>query len=54
MLADGVDRGLEEVGVADAGNLDRILEGQENALAGPVLGRHGQQVLALDRALRRR
>ena len=54
VLADGVDRRLQEVDVADAGDLDRVLEGQEDALAGPLLGVHVQQVLALveDLALR--
>ena len=38
VLAHGVERRLEEVGVADAGDLDRVLEGQEDALAGALLG----------------
>ena len=47
VLALGVERRLQEVGVGDAGDLDRILEGQEHALAGALLGRHLEQVLAL-------
>ncbi len=46
----GVERRLEEVGVGDAGDLDRVLEGEEDALAGALLGRHREQVLAVDRA----
>ena len=34
-----VERRLQEVGVADAGNLDRVLEGEEDALARPLLRR---------------
>ena len=46
-LAHGVERLLQEGGVGDAGDLDRILEGQEDARGGPLLGRQLQQVLAL-------
>ncbi len=38
VLADGVQRCLHEVRVRDAGNLDRILEGHEQAFAGSILG----------------
>ena len=38
VLAHRVERRLEEVGVGDAGDLDRILERQEDALAGALLG----------------
>ena len=31
LLADAVDRGAEEVDVGDTGNLDRVLEGEEDA-----------------------
>src|SRR5205085_11615564 len=47
VLSDGVDGGLEEVVGADAGDLDGILEPEEDALAGPLLGGHGEQVLAV-------
>ena len=47
LLAHGVERGLEEVGVVDAGNLDRVLERHEHALAGALVGRHVEQVLAV-------
>ena len=47
VLADGVERGLQEVGVVHAGDLDRILERQEQALAGALLGVHVEQVVAL-------
>ena len=47
MLPDGVERGLQEVDVAHAGDLHRVLERQEDSLAGPLLRRHGQQVGAL-------
>ena len=47
VLADGVERRLEEVGVGDAGDLDRVLEREEHAFAGPLLGVHVEQVLAL-------
>ena len=48
MLADGVQRVLQEVDVRDAGNLDGILEREEDALARPDLGRHREEVLALE------
>ena len=51
VLADGVDGGAEEVGVADAGDLDGVLEGEEDALAGALLWVHLQQVLALEQHL---
>ena len=51
VLADGVQRGLEEVGVGDAGDLHRVLEGQEHALAGALLGVHLQQVPAVEEHL---
>ena len=47
VLADRVQRGLEEVDVADAGDLDRVLEGQEDALPRALLGAQLQQVPAL-------
>jgi hypothetical protein len=39
VLADGVDGGLQEIDVRDARDLDGVLEGQEDALARPHLGR---------------
>ncbi len=45
MLALGVERRLEEVGVGDAGDLDRILERHEHALARPLVGIHVEQVV---------
>src|SRR5437870_505357 len=41
-----VDRRLEESGVAHAGDLDGVLKRQEQAGPGPILGRHGQEILA--------
>ena len=54
LLADGVQRGLQQVGVVDAGNLDRVLEREEHAGAGALLGRQREQVLpeVVDGALR--
>ena len=39
----------QEIGVADAGNLDRILERQEQPFAGALLGVHFEEILALKR-----
>ena len=47
VLADRVEGRLQEVDVADAGDLHRVLEREEHALARPVLRAHGQQVLPL-------
>jgi len=44
VAAHRVDRSLEEVGVGHAGNLDRVLEGEEEPGAGAFLGRQGEQV----------
>jgi hypothetical protein len=49
VLPERVQRGLEEVDVVHAGNLDRILEREEDALAAPALRRHLEQVLPLYR-----
>ena len=43
-----VEGGAQKVQVADPGDLDRVLEGQEDAGGGAVLGRQGQQVLPLE------
>ena len=48
ILADRVQRRAQEIGVADAGNLDGILKRQEHAFAGGVFGLHRQQVLAVE------
>src|SRR6266581_4174880 len=48
VLADGVDGSFEEISVADAGNLNRILKRQEDAFARPVLGVHVEQVFAVE------
>ena len=45
VLALGVERGLEEVGVVDAGNLDGILEGHEHAFTRALVRIHVEQVL---------
>ena len=44
-LADLVVRRAEEVGVGDAGNLHRVLEGEEDARLGPLLGLQLEQIL---------
>ena len=54
VLADFVQRGLEEIGAVHAGNLDRILEREEQPFARALLGVEVEQVLAVSRALRRR
>ena len=46
LLPAGVERRLQEVGVVDAGDLDRVLERHEDALAGALVGRHVEQILA--------
>ncbi len=46
-LAHGVERRLEEIHIADAGNLDRILEGEENAGLSALFGVELEQVLAV-------
>src|SRR5207249_10538730 len=39
-ISDRVQRGLQEIGVADARNLDGVLERHEDAFAGAVLRLH--------------
>ena len=51
VLALGVERGLEEVGVVHAGDLDRVLERHEDAFAGARVGIHLEEVLALEQDL---
>ena len=46
-LADGIERRLQEVHVADAGNLHRVLKRQEDAVARAVFGRQFQQIFAV-------
>jgi hypothetical protein len=41
-LADRVQRGFEEIHVAYAGDLYRVLKGEKDAFAGAVLGGHGE------------
>src|ERR1019366_3194 len=43
-----VERRAQEVQVAHPGDLHRVLEGEEDSGRGPVLGRQGEQVLALE------
>ena len=47
MLALRVDGRLQEVGVVDAGNFDRILKRHEDAFAGAVFRRQLEEVLAV-------
>ena len=42
-----VERGLEEIGVVHAGDLDRVLERHEHAFAGALVRIHVEQILAL-------
>jgi hypothetical protein len=54
MLANGIYSGLQKIAGADAGNLDGILECQENSLAGALFGGECEQVFSVveDLALR--
>ena len=47
IFADGIQRRAQKVGVADAGDLDRILKGHEQPFAGRVFRLHLQQVFAV-------
>ena len=47
VLADFVERRLEEVGAVHAGDFDRVLEREEDAFAGAFLGGHVEQILAV-------
>ena len=38
--------GLEEINIVDPGDFHRILERQEHAITGALLGCHGKQILA--------
>ena len=44
VAAAGVERGAQEIHVVHAGDLDRVLEREEQPLARPLVGRHRQQV----------
>src|SRR5580658_139565 len=52
--AHGVERGAQEIHVVHARDLDRVLEGEEDALTRPLVGAERQEVAALigDAALR--
>ena len=47
-LALRVERGAQEGHGGDAGDFHRILEGEEHALGGALVGRHGENVLAVE------
>src|SRR5205085_8796568 len=47
MLANGIEGGTQEVCIADAGDLDGVLESKEDPFAGPLFRVHLQQVLPL-------
>ena len=47
-LADFVERRPQEIEVGDAGDLDRVLEGEEDARGRPLLDRHRQQVAPVE------
>ncbi len=49
-LARRIERGLEQVDVVDARDLHRILEAEEHARAGALLGGQREQVAALESA----
>ena len=51
LAAQRVERGAQEVEVPDAGDLDGVLERQEDPGGGAVLGRHREQVLPLEEDL---
>ena len=53
VLAHRVERGLQEVALRDARDLDRVLEREEDALARALLGREREQVLAVEAHLAR-
>jgi len=47
-VADVGDRVAEEVGDGDARDRGRVLEGEEQARLGPIIGLHRQEVLAVE------
>ena len=51
LLALRIERGAQERHSGDAGNFQRILEGEEQALGGALVGRKGENVLAVEQDL---
>src|SRR6516225_8338674 len=51
LLALRVERGAQKGHGGDAGNFERILEGEEKALGGALLGRKGENVRAVEQHL---
>ena len=51
LLALRVERGAQERHGGDAGNFQRILEGEKKALGGALVGRQGENVLAVEQHL---
>ena len=49
LASQGVQRRAEEVHVADAGDLDRVLEGEKEPRRRPLLGGHAEQVDTVER-----
>ncbi len=47
MLADGVERRLQKIQIADARNFHGILKRHKDAFAGAVFGRHFKQIFAV-------
>ena len=45
MLANLVERSLEEVGVVHAGDLNRVLEGEKQAVASALFGLHLEKIV---------
>ncbi len=48
VLAHFVERSLEEVAGADAGDFDRVLEAEEHPFAGAFFGGHVEKILAVE------
>ena len=53
LLALRIERGAQERHGGDAGNFQRILEGEEQAGGGALVGLHVEQVLAVEKHLAR-
>ena len=51
LLALRVERRAQERHGGDAGNFERILEGEKKALGGALVGRQGENVLAVEQHL---
>ena len=45
MLAFRIQRGLQQIGIVDAGNFDRVLKAQKNALPGTIFRLECEQIL---------